>query len=107
MHTIEERGKLAPKVKAKPKSTIRAAAPYSQPVVEAKADARTSIFFDDVFTSLENYIKASDYKHIIKVTDDILGISLGKVGNQQRKYKYHLGALPICCSVHKILHRWM
>lgn len=70
---------MAPKAKAKPKSTSQVAAPDSRPAAEAEADAGTSISFDDLFTSLDKHIKASDYKQIIKVADEILGVAPAEV----------------------------
>ena len=69
---------MAPKTKAKPKSTSQVAAPEFHPEPEAEADPGSSISFEDLFTSLDKHIKASDYKQIIKVADEILCVALAE-----------------------------
>ena len=66
---------MAPKTKAKPKSTSQAAAPEFHLEPEVEADPGSSISFEELFTSLDKYIKASDYKQIIKVADEILCVA--------------------------------
>ncbi|KAH9299775.1 hypothetical protein KI387_031457, partial [Taxus chinensis] len=55
---------MAPKTK--PKSNAQAAAPR-----------QASVSIEELFSSLEKAIKGTDYKQIIKVADDILGVAPG------------------------------
>uniref|UniRef100_A0A0C9QVQ8 Signal recognition particle subunit SRP72 n=1 Tax=Wollemia nobilis TaxID=56998 RepID=A0A0C9QVQ8_9CONI len=67
---------MAPKAKPKPKTGGPPASASAAPKQQSKAEAEaSSVSAEELFSRLDKHIKGSEYKEVIKVADEILGVA--------------------------------